>query len=339
MNIILKVMRANRVPPDVGTLDIFLAYLRKRENISPRFLLHVSRRFTSSEIQPTSRHLHSILSGVLRREKYLLYGRGWNAAAARLSDSQRAKNRPSEERWITAVSNPFDPSAGLQLPRWMGYESVVKPFIFSGVKSDAATFALRIRHDAVIKSDIESAEDIFRTLLDRGIYPTEYHYSALLEGYTMVGDMDRAKATIQSMKKRGIKPNVVTYTILIVGYGRYGSPEKALKIFRKMIDEGCRPDIPAIDALCGAFFASGAHWLAKRMLINCWTYIQPFPDECRSLSFGQLSARFRSLHSGALNIPKPLTKQQRRLLHFKIRDILRKWRFHTQRDQASFIIT
>ena len=323
MNVILKVMRANHVTPDAGTLDIFLAYLRKRENVCPQFLLHILRRLTSSAIYPTSRQLHSILSCALRREKFLLHGSGWNIAAARLSGPQHAKSRPNRERQIIATPDPFDPSAGLQLPRWMEYESVVEPLIFSGVKSDAATFALRIRHDAVIKSDIESAEDIFRTLLDRGIHPTEYHYSALLEGCTIVGDMDRAKAIIQSMKK---KPNVVMYTILIVGYGRCGAPEKALKIFQKMIDEGCRPDIPAIDALCGAFFASGAHWLAKRMLINCWTYIQPFPNEYHSLSLRELSTRFRSLHSGAHIISKSLTKEQRRLLHFKIRDILLKWR-------------
>ncbi|KIL70725.1 hypothetical protein M378DRAFT_6652 [Amanita muscaria Koide BX008] len=330
MSTVLKVMHANGVSPNAATLDIFIAYLRKRETVRPRMLLRILRQFVSPGIYPTSRQLHSILSSIFRYEKFLLYGSGWNASAARLSRYQRAKTQSYPEDRVTSTSKPFDPSAGLQLPRWLRYKSlaraIIEPLVSSAVNSDAATFALRIRHDAVIKSDVDSAEGILRASLSRGIHATQYHYSALLEGYALIGDMSGAEAVLRSMGKVGLKPNVVIYTILIVGYGRYGHPEKALRIFRQMLNEGCKPDVPAVDAICGALFASGAYALARRVLIDSWTYIQPFPDEHHSLSLRQLSVRFRSLHNANQSVPMSMTKHRRRLLHFKVRDLVQKWR-------------
>ncbi|KAF8641032.1 hypothetical protein AX17_000677 [Amanita inopinata Kibby_2008] len=330
VNVLLIVMRANNIRPNAATLEIFVTYLRKNENSRPGLVLRVLRQLLSSNLLPTSRHLHAILSCVFRHEKFLLYGSGWNATAIRLSSSRPAVEQPYPERRISSISDPFDPTAGLRLPRHLAYRSLARPIIDSladrQIKSDAAMFALRIRHDAVIKSDLESADNTLQILLSRGLHPTKYHYSALLEGYALSGDMNRAEDLFKSMETAGLKPNVIMYTILIVGYGRQGKPEKALKVFQRMIAVGCKPDVPAIDALCGAYFASGAYAMARRVLISCWSYIQPFPEENRHLPLKELAIRFRSLHRGSRSVPESMTKQRRRMLHFRVRDLVEKWK-------------
>ncbi|KAK2461832.1 hypothetical protein APHAL10511_006295 [Amanita phalloides] len=329
MSVILKAMQVNGISPNSATLDILVSYLSKR-NVRPRLMLRILRKLVSSAIPPTTRHFHSIISSVLRYEKYLLHGSGWNVGAARFSRSRHVRRQTYPWTRITSISDVFDPTAGLWVPRHSGYRSlarsIIGPLSAHQIKSDAATFALRIRHDAVIKSDTDSAENIFRTLLNRGIRATEYHYSALMEGYALSGDMDKAEALFRKMECIGLKPNIVMYTILITGYGRGGKPEMSFKAFRRMIDDGCLPDVPAIDALCGAFFASGAYGMTKTVLINCWDYIQPFPADFHSLSLRELATRFRSLHNGNHSVPMKLSKRQRRLLHFITQRLVQVWK-------------
>lgn len=329
MFIVLRVMRINGIMPNSATLDVFISYLLKKENVRPRSIFRMLRHLYSDRISPTSRHLHVVLSCVLRYEKYLLYGSGWDHAFSRLSRSRYTPSRLYPENRMTTTSDPFDPTAGLQMSRHLGYKTLARHLIellsTYRIKSDAATFALRIRHDAVIRSDIDSAENLFRTLLKRGIHATEHHYSALMEGYALSGDMDQAEDLLRSMRNVGLRPNVVIYTILITGHGRSSNPGKALRMFRQMINDGCQPDVPAIDALCRAFFASGARVTAKKLLISCWAYIQPFPDELCSLPLRELAIRFRSLHKGGHCVPQKMSKQQRRLLHFKIRKFMERW--------------
>ena len=333
MPTVLRIMQSNGIMPDSATLGVFISYLLKKESVRPRLILRMLRHLYSDTVSPTSRHLHLMLSCVLRYEKFLLYGSGWNHAFFRLSRSRCTPSRPYPEDRITGTSDPFDPTAGLQMPQHMGYKALARHLIellsAYRIKSDAATFALRIKHDAVIRSDIDSAEDMFRTLLRRGMHATEYHYGALMEGYTLSGEMDRAEDLLRSMRNVGLKPNVVIYTILITGHGRSGNPAEALKVFRQMINDGCQPDVPAIDALCLAFFASGARVIAKKLLISCWAYIQPFPDELCSLPLRELAIRFRSLHKDGHCVPQKMPKQQRRLLHFRIRKLMERWKDHT----------
>ena len=332
---ILRVMRINGVMPNSATLDVFISYLLKQENVRPRSILRMLRHLYSDTVPPTPHHLHVVLSCVFRYEKFLLYGSGWNHAFCRLWRSRDTPSRPYPESRMTNTSDPFDPTAGLQMPRHLQYKALARPLIellsTNRIKSDAATFALRIRHDAVIRSDLDSAENMFRTLLNRGIHATEHHYSALMEGYALSGQMDRAEDLLKSMRNAGLEPNVVIYTILITGHGRSRNPGKALRMFRQMINDGCQPDVPAIDALCRAFFASGARVTAKKLLISCWAYIQPFPDELCSLPLRELAIRFRSLHKDGHCVPQKMSKQRRRLLHFKIRKFMERWKYMSVR--------
>lgn len=326
---VLHVMRINRISPDSATFEAFISYLQKNENVRPPIIFRLLRHLCSDTVSPTSYHLHIMLSCVLRREKFLLYGTGWRRAfeSFRLQSMPRL---PYPESRITTTSDSLGTTAGLQMPRYKRYKTLTRHMTellsVHDVNSDAAAFALRIRHNAVIRSDIDTAKDVFRTLLSRGMHATEYHYSALMEGYALNGEMDRAEELLRSMRNVGIKPNVVIYTILIHGHGRSRNPGKALRIFQQMINDGCQPDVPAIDALCCAFFAVGAPDNARKLLISCWAYIQPFPDEFQSLPLQELAIRFRALHKSGDSVPPKLTKRGLRLLHYKIARLLKRWR-------------
>ncbi|KAF8349970.1 hypothetical protein F5887DRAFT_943148 [Amanita rubescens] len=310
---VLQVMRINRIIPDSATLEAFISYLQKNENVRPSIIFRLLRHLYSDDVSPTSHHLHIVLSCILRRENL-----------------QSMPRLPYPESRITNTSDSLGSTAGLQIPRYKRYKTLARHLTellsVQEVNSDAAAFALRIRHDAIIRSDIDTAKDVFRTLLSRGMHATEYHYAALMEGYAISGEMDRAEELLGSMRNVGIKPNVVIYTILIHGHGRDRNPRKALGIFQQMINAGCQPDVPAIDALCCAFFAFGARNTAKKLLISCWAYIQPFPDEFQSLPLQELAIRFRALHKSGDSVPQKASKQERLLLHYKITRILKRWK-------------
>ncbi|PFH54575.1 hypothetical protein AMATHDRAFT_72348 [Amanita thiersii Skay4041] len=331
MRTILNIMCVNSISPNSATLEVFVSHLRKRENAHPRIIIRVLRQLFSDNLRPTIRHLHVILSCVVRYEKFLLYGSGWNVTAARFSATRHTEMQAYPERRISSSSTTLDPAAGLMLPHHLNYRALVRPIVEaltnSQVRSDAAMFALRIRHDAIVKSDVESADQIVHTLLSRGIHLTEYHYSALIEGYSLSGNFNRAEDLLASMEKAGMKLNVIIYTIMIVGYGRHGLPEKAVQLFQRMVAMGHHPDVPAIDALCAAFFAVGAYGTARKMLITCWAYIEPFPEENSNLPLKELATRFRALHAGIHSMPKSMTKQQQLWLHFRVRGLVKKWKF------------
>jgi pentatricopeptide repeat protein len=116
-----------------------------------------------------------------------------------------------------------------------------------------------------------------------------------MEGYSMMGEIDAAKEVMELARNAGVPPNVVMYTILIHGYGRKHDPSSAVHVFRDMVEQGTYPDVASIDAVVGAFFASGASRMARRHLIMLWPYIEPFPETLQHSSLMTLRAHFRSL--------------------------------------------
>jgi pentatricopeptide repeat protein len=325
---VLNIMRAINLQPNDATLDIIIGYLSKVKRSEPSLLLRVLRNLLSPTLRPNLRHLHVILSRILRHEKYLLYGRGWDSTAAAFSPLRRDSHRRLPENRIAGVANSFDPLAGMDFPRGLPSRSVAQSIVLSlsarRIKSDMVTVGLRIRHDALLKSDPESARDVFNLLLSRGMYPNEYHYSALMEGFAQSGDMEAAINTMRSAKQVGVAPNVVMFTILIVGHGRQGNPDLAIRVFEEMVSSGIKPDVPAIDAVSGAFFAVGAYAMAKKVLISLWSHIQPFPDDLRGAPLKTLACEFRLLHKRGDDWKTP-AKSKRTFLVWKLKRLRKAW--------------
>ena len=203
--------------------------------------------------------------------------------------------------------------------------SLAQSLVARGVKVGALLLALRIRYEGVVRSDMEAARAIFEALLQRGIHPNQYHYSALMEGYTYCADMVAATKILAMAERGGIQPNVVMYTILICGYARQGDPQASLRTFQQMVTSGIRPDVPSIDAVANAFFTVGAFGIARHVLTSLWSHIAPFPDDLRGASLHEMAHRFRSLHEPQPTIAH-LTKCESIELHSRLKIILDSWR-------------
>ncbi|KAG6888986.1 hypothetical protein C0995_004625 [Termitomyces sp. Mi166 len=329
MEIVLRIMHDCNVKPSAATLEILMNHVRRVEGGHARVLSRILRRLASSDVLPTLRHIHIICSSVLHSEKHLIYGSGWDTVAAKFSKTRKAHVRPYPEHRISGDAASFDPTAGIEFPKALRQRSLVRPVIESlklrDILSDAPMFALRIRHDSLIRSNLDSAKEIFEVMLERGIHPNEYHFSALMEGFARAGDLEGAFDVMKSASRAGVKPNVVMFTILIVGYAHKGNPDKAIQVFEDMISSGIAPDVPSIDAVASAFFIIGAYQMAKTVLRTLWTYIQPLPAEFEHLPLKHLAQAFRSLHTKQRPGDFELPKEDRLVLHLKLNKLRALW--------------
>ncbi|KAG1801513.1 uncharacterized protein HD556DRAFT_883153 [Suillus plorans] len=325
---ILRTMRAVGISPDSHTVEILMSFLERAQGTGPRQLIRVLRSFSSPSLRPTIRHIHIILRSILRREKFMAHGCGWDTTAAKYSKKRTYKPKFPEGR-ILDTTEHYHPTAGLKLPRRLRLKSWFGPILQSvsrqAVQSDRATIALRLKHEAVAGSDMGTSQTAFRNMLDQGLHPTIHHYSTLMDGYAKMGDIQGAKQVLRDALEAGIQPNVIMYTILINGYGRRGKPEEAMRAFRAMIRAGIVPDVPSIDAVAHAYFAVGAYSVARRVLREMWAQVQPFPSELEHADLRTLAVTFRSYSLNPEHRRRKLSMRQQRLLHWKMRTIKTEW--------------
>ncbi|KAF8844021.1 hypothetical protein BDN67DRAFT_49581 [Paxillus ammoniavirescens] len=330
---IFRVMRSKGIQPNETTIEVFLESLHHTEHVTPRQLIRVLRSMSLATYGPTIRHLNIILRNVLRREKHLVYGSGWDVTASKFSPTREYKAAFPEGHILLNAEN-FDPSSGLARPHHLRYDSLLRPIILAlsrkAVKSDRTTIAMRLKHEGIIDPTLGAAKAVFSHMIDHGMHPNRYHYTSLMDGYARAGNMRDAEHVLQSAKKAGFEPEVVMYTVLISGYGRKGKPELAMKVFRSMVSAGVAPDIPAIDALAHGYFAVGAYSVARKVLLELWPQVKPFPGELQNASLQQLARAFRRTEHPRAAGKELLTQSERSLFFSKLRGVLREWK-HSQR--------
>ncbi|OAX44724.1 hypothetical protein K503DRAFT_1187 [Rhizopogon vinicolor AM-OR11-026] len=328
MRNILRTMRAVGIKPDGYTVEILMNFFDRAQGANARQLIRVLRSFSSPSLRPTIRHIRIILRSILRREKYMVHGRGWDVTAAKFS-KKRTYNPKFPDGLILDTTEHHHPTAGLKLPRHSRLNSWFRPILQCvsrrAIQSDRATIALRLRHEAVARSDMETSRTVFRNMLDRGLHPTIHHYSTLMDGYVKMGDVRGAKQVLRDALDAGIQPNSIMYTILIDGCGRQGRPEEAMRTFHAMIRAGIVPDVASIDAVAHAYFAVGAYSVARRVLRELWAQVRPFPPELEHATLRTLAVTFRSYGSNPEHGRDRLSKRQQRLLHWKLRAIKTAW--------------
>ncbi|KIK71116.1 hypothetical protein GYMLUDRAFT_185522 [Collybiopsis luxurians FD-317 M1] len=324
---IFTIMQANNIRPNEGTIEALIAYVGKSQSARPRMLLRVLNKLRFPELQLTLRHLHVLLSRIIRHERYLTFGVGWNTTAAMFSRSRQPTVRIQPISLLAKSSTEsFDPIAGIPLEgiERRAAKSLVGELSIQKTRVDGVFASLRLRHEAALKVDMDAAQDVFDLILSRGIQPNEYHFSALMEGYTRNGNLSAAQDILKAATQVGVKPNRVMYTILIAGYARQGQPEAAAATFKQMVEANIQPDVPSIDALTSAFFAVGSYLMARKSLIMLWPYVQPFPDELLSVSLKELATRFRLLHKDGQTNSK-LSRSQWKKMYRKLRQLLTVW--------------
>lgn len=329
METVLQIMHEHNVQPSAATLELLMNHVKRVEGGHARVLSRILRHLCSSDILPTLRHLHIIFSSILRNEKNIVYGFGWDNVAARFSNVREAHVRPYPEHRLSGDAASFDPTAGIEVSQALRQRSLVRPAIESlksrDILSDAPMLSFRIRHDSLIRPNLDAAKEILNVMLERGIFPNEYHFSALMEGFARANDPEGASDIMNSASSAGVKPNVVMFTILIVGYAHKGNPDKAIQVFEDMISSGIAPDVPSIDAVASSFFIIGAYTMAKTVLRTLWTYIQPFPAEYNDVPLKRLAQAFRLLHTKQEKGNFELPKEDRLALHLKLNRLKALW--------------
>ncbi|KAK1305196.1 Pentatricopeptide repeat-containing protein [Acorus calamus] len=80
----------------------------------------------------------------------------------------------------------------------------------------------------------EEAEMYFQKMKDRGCSPNLFHYSSLLNAYSVDGNQMKADELIEDMKSAGLLPNKVILTTLLKVYVRGGLFEKSRKLLAEL---------------------------------------------------------------------------------------------------------
>ncbi|KAF7347744.1 hypothetical protein MVEN_01531800 [Mycena venus] len=332
---VIRLMRCNGVKPDSKTSEIITSHTHRVERAQPRVLMRMIRRHSP---RFTLQEAHIVLASTVRYQKFLVDGVGWDVVAAKFSPTRTAGVKPYPEEAISTVQPHFDPLAGIQLPRRARhrgtFRAIEQSLVDRGIKSDRATIALRIRHDAVVRGDMNSATEVFQAMLARGLHPNQYHYSALMEGFVKAGDFESAVDVMKAASKARFEPDVLMFTILIVGYARRKDPEMALRIFRRMVSAGIQPDVPVIDAVASAFFFTGTYDMCHRVLTSLWQHITPLPPDIDKTSLKSAAVYFRSLHRGQQQGSKKTSNEFRKTLYRAIAGLLKDWRAFKRKESS-----
>lgn len=302
--IVLEQMQQVDVKPNTYSLKILIDYLVRFKPTTPTDMLHVLRQLFPT-FRASLHHLHPLISHILRHEKRRLHY---------TSTRKRADKRvPQNVDWSSD-----GPLAGVQLDQMLVRPSLARFLVASlesrGIRSDAAMLALRIRYDGIIKQDPEGAVDTYRDMLSRGIVPSVYHVSALMEGFALQGETDTSLKIMRSARMHSVKPNVVMYTILLHGYGRQNQAEVAAQLFEAMIESGIYPDVRAIYALCHAFILARRLVTAKQLLITLWHYVAPMPQQYPDIALLVLLKKFCQLDTSRPTTPRNLSERKEGLI-------------------------
>ncbi|XP_060964504.1 pentatricopeptide repeat-containing protein At1g10910, chloroplastic [Cannabis sativa] len=89
---------------------------------------------------------------------------------------------------------------------------------------------------------LSEAERYFNQMKEEGHSPNVFHYSSLLNAYSMCGDYKKADILIQDMESTGLPPNKVILTTLLKVYVRGGLFEKSRELLAELQAKGFAKD-------------------------------------------------------------------------------------------------
>ncbi|KAI0313550.1 hypothetical protein OF83DRAFT_524732 [Amylostereum chailletii] len=320
---VFQLMGACSITPDTHTLQILVSHLSNVEQTDPEIVILVLRDLMSLVSYPTTRHLEFVLQSILCRERRRAGRSAWVNRRSRTP----AHATPTPPTRLVEVDDLVDSTAGLVLSPNVPHQHLLRPIIqiltAKGVRPDRSAMALRLHYE-VSQAAMNIAKTVFQDMLDRGMYPTAYHYAALMDGYASAGDLDAAHAVLRSAIEAGVRPTTVMYTILIAGHARQEEPELAARTFQNMLDAGVKPDIPAVDAAVSAYVAVGQYKTAKEVLLALWSSVAP-PRDSQEGSLKTLIGELRALRPSKQGTSK-LSRNERRMFKRKLQTVVDAWK-------------
>ncbi|TCD69970.1 hypothetical protein EIP91_005559 [Steccherinum ochraceum] len=303
---VTRIMAIFKITPGDALVETVLIYMKTAMNARPQDLvaaLHTLRPL----VQPSLRHTLVILGLIVRDAVKAARKGSWYATLATFQGVKQITNftSPPEADPFPAIKS-VDPIPGAAHFDAFNDDrlllSAIKHLVLRGVRRDRAAVALRMRYDAIAKRNVMKAQDALQEMLAQGIHPNRYHFAALLEGFTLVGDMPTAQRIMRASMKAGFPPDLAMYTILITGFAYQNKPILALRTFQTMVAEGISPDHKAISILANAFVVAGDYPTAKKVLLELWHYVGTFPSEAQHLNYKELLKAFEAT-AGARNRP------------------------------------
>lgn len=97
----------------------------------------------------------------------------------------------------------------------------------------------------------EKAIEIFTSLSEYGLSPTDYTFNSIICTCCDVGMVDKALHFVEEMKMMGLLKDPIAFTNLIVAYGRVEPKpdwQSAIATFNRLEEEGIQADVFAYDA-------------------------------------------------------------------------------------------
>ena len=101
------------------------------------------------------------------------------------------------------------------------------------------------------QKQLQKAVDTYQQLVDAGLRPTSYTFSALINAYVLAGDVSGGERVMSEMRAAGCVPNVVTYTTLLKGHCAVGDLDAASALLLQMTTS--KPPVKADLRACNTF--------------------------------------------------------------------------------------
>ena len=113
------------------------------------------------------------------------------------------------------------------------------------------------------QKQLQKAIDTYQQLVDAGLRPTSYTFSALINAYVLAGDVSGGERVMSEMRAAGCLPNVVTYTTLLKGHCAVGDLEAAKALLLEMTTS--TPPVKADLRACNTFLRGARRHTCMRM--------------------------------------------------------------------------
>ncbi|XP_065627454.1 pentatricopeptide repeat-containing protein At1g10910, chloroplastic isoform X1 [Quercus suber] len=110
---------------------------------------------------------------------------------------------------------------------------LVRELQHSGLHMDSVIYGTLLAICAS-HTKLEEAESYFNQMKDEGHSPNVFHYSSLLNAYSISGNYRKADELVQDMKSAGLVPNKVILTTLLKVYVRGGLFEKSRELLAEL---------------------------------------------------------------------------------------------------------
>ncbi|KAF8832440.1 hypothetical protein HHX47_DHR1001904 [Lentinula edodes] len=184
---IFTIMQANNIRPNESTVEVLIASAGKSQNLRPRTLL---RLLNIPDLEPTLRHIHVLLSCIIRHERYQTFGVGWNVTAALFSRTRQAKRRiRSEGALMEGYTRKGDLPAALD---------VLKAATRVGIKPNCVMYTILIVGYAR-QGQPEQAVTTFKQMIEADIRPDVASIDAVVGAFFAVGAYSMARRSLRTL--------------------------------------------------------------------------------------------------------------------------------------------